>query len=67
MLKVGMRPASFNFLRFQKFRRDGESGKRFFEHVRTITAYLVFPGWDTLMTTLVKSKPPPEIAKQFLG
>ena len=41
--------------------------KRFFEHVRTITAYLVFPDWDTLMTTLIKSKPPPEIAKQILG
>jgi len=25
--------------------------KRFFEHIRTITAYLVFPDWQTLMTT----------------
>jgi len=41
--------------------------KRFFEHVRTITAYLVFPDWDTLMTTLIKSRPPPEIAKQIMG
>ena len=41
--------------------------KRFFEHIRTITAYLIFPDWDTLMTTLIKSKPPPEIANQILG
>jgi hypothetical protein len=41
--------------------------KRFFEHIRTITAYLVFPNWDTMMTTLIKSKPPPEIASQILG
>ena len=39
--------------------------KRFFEHIRTITAYLVFPDWDTLMTTLIRSKPPPEIASQI--
>ncbi|MGJ0531802.1 hypothetical protein [Methylocystis sp.] len=39
--------------------------KRFFEHIRTITAYLVFPDWRTLMTTLINSKPPPEIAKQI--
>ena len=39
--------------------------KRFFEHIRTITAYLVFPDWETLMTTLIKSKPPPEIEKQI--
>ena len=41
--------------------------KRFFEHIRTITAYLVFPNWNTLMTTLITSKPPTEIAKQILG
>jgi hypothetical protein len=41
--------------------------KRFFEHIRTITAYLVFPNWDTLMTTLIKSKPPPEIEMQIWG
>ena len=38
---------------------------RFFEHIRTITAYLVFPDWQTLMTTLIQSKPPPEIEKQI--
>lgn len=39
--------------------------KRFFEHIRTITAYLVFPNWKTLMQTLIDSKPPPEIAAQI--
>jgi DDE family transposase len=38
--------------------------KRFFEHIKTITAYLVFPDWQTLMQTLIDSKPPPEIAAQ---
>jgi len=37
---------------------------RFFEHIRTITAYLVFPDWATLMQTLIDSKPPPDIAAQ---
>lgn len=39
--------------------------KRFFEHIRTITAYLVFPSWEALMQTLIDSKPPPEIGKQI--
>ncbi len=39
--------------------------KRFFEHLRTITAYLVFPDWDTLMQTLIDSKPPPDIEAQI--
>ena len=39
--------------------------KRFFEHIRTITAYLVFPDWQTLMQTLIDSKPPPDIAAQI--
>ena len=29
--------------------------KRLFEHSRTITAYLVFPSWETLMQTLIDS------------
>jgi hypothetical protein len=37
--------------------------KRFFEHIRTLTAYLVFPDWRTL----INSKPPPEIEKQIAG
>lgn len=48
-------------------RQAKRARKRFFEHIRTITAYLVFPDWRTLMTTLINSKPPPEIAKQIEG
>jgi hypothetical protein len=50
-----------------KAREAKRARKRFFEHIRTITAYLVFPGWRTLMTTLIDSKPPPEIEKQIAG
>ena len=39
--------------------------KRFFEHIRTITAYLVFPDWNALMQTLIDSKPPPDIEAQI--
>jgi len=38
---------------------------RFFEHIRTITAYLVFPNWTTLMQTLIDSKPPPHVEAQL--
>jgi hypothetical protein len=38
--------------------------KRFFEHIRTIPAYLVFPNWKTLMQTLTDSKPPPNVEAQ---
>ena len=34
------------------------------EHLRTITADLVFPNWNTLMQTLIDSKPPPDIHAQ---
>jgi len=37
---------------------------RFFEHLRTITAYMVFPDWATLMQTLIDSKPPPSVEAQ---
>ena len=48
-----------------KAREPKRARKRFFEHIRTITEYLVFPDWKTLMTTLITSKPPPEVEKQF--
>ena len=48
-------------------RKAKRARKRFFEHIRTITAYLVFPDWQTLMITLINSKPPPEIEKQIAG
>jgi len=38
---------------------------RFFEHIRTITAYLVFPNWTTLMQTLIDSRPPPHVEAQL--
>jgi len=38
---------------------------RLFEHIRTITAYLVFPNWTTLMQTLIDSKPPPHVEAQL--
>ena len=48
-----------------KARQAKRARKRLFEHIRTVTAYLVFPDWRTLMITLIKSKPPPEIEKQL--
>jgi hypothetical protein len=48
-----------------KARQAKRARKRLFEHIRTITAYLVFPSWDTLMITLINSKPPPEIESQM--
>jgi hypothetical protein len=39
--------------------------QRFFEHIRTITAYLVFPDWQSLMQTLIDSRPPPDVAAQI--
>jgi len=48
-----------------KARTAKRGRKRFFEHIRTITAYLVFPDWQTLMQTLIDSKPPPDIAAQI--
>jgi len=48
-----------------KARLAKRARKRLFEHIRTITAYLVFPSWDTLMKTLINSKPPPEIQAQI--
>jgi hypothetical protein len=48
-----------------KAREAKRARERFFEHMRTITAYLVFPSWEILMTTSIKSKPPPEIKNQM--
>ena len=35
------------------------SRQRFFEHLRTITSYLVFPSWSALVRTLRTGQPPP--------
>jgi hypothetical protein len=48
-----------------KARETKRARRRFFEHIHTITAYLDFPDWRTLMETLITSKPPPEIEKQI--
>jgi len=48
-----------------KAREAKRTRKRFFEHIRTITEYLVFPDWKTLMETLITSKPPPDLEKQI--
>ena len=48
-----------------KARLAKRARKRLFEHIRTITAYLVFPTWEILMKTLINSKPPPEIEAQL--
>jgi hypothetical protein len=48
-----------------KARDAKQARKRFFEHIRTITEYLLFPDWRTLIETLIASKSPPEIEKQI--
>ena len=48
---------------FSPFYVGKEGG--FFEHIRTITAYLVFPDWSTLMQTLIDAKPPPHVEAQL--
>jgi hypothetical protein len=35
---------------------------RLFEHIRTITAYLVFPSWDSLFRSIRTGLPPPHTA-----
>ena len=35
--------------------------KRFFEELRVITTYLVFPSWSLLVETLTAGKPPPSV------
>ena len=35
--------------------------KRFFEDLRALTTYLVFPSWDLLVETLIAGKPPPAV------
>lgn len=50
---------------WMKARQAKRTRKRFFEHIRTIAEYLVFPDWKTLMITLITSKPPPDVEKQI--
>ena len=50
--------------RWRKAREAKGSRARFFEHLRTISAYLVFPTWAVFLQTLITSKPPPELQNQ---
>lgn len=34
---------------------------RFFDHIRTIVCYMVFPNWGALMRTLIDGQPPPAV------
>ena len=45
--------------RWEKARDILGSRQRFFEHLRTITSYLVFPSWSALVRTLRTGQPPP--------
>ena len=44
-----------------KARKTKKTRRRFFEHFRSITAYLVFPSWELFLKTLINSKPPPDV------
>ena len=46
-------------------RQAKKTRRRFFEHFRSITAYLVFPSWESFLKTLITSKPPPDVAAQI--
>jgi len=35
---------------------------RFFETIRSLTVYLVFPSWPDLLATLAFARPPPPLA-----
>ena len=50
--------------RWRKARAAKGSRPRFFEHLRTISAYIVFPTWAVFLETLFTSKPPPEMQNQ---
>ena len=45
-------------------RKAKGSRTRFFEHIRTLSAYIVFPDWDVFLETLIASKPPPQLQNQ---
>ncbi len=44
---------------WRRAHRETGTRMRLFEHIRTITAYHVFPSWQALMTTLITGLPPP--------
>ena len=44
-------------------RQAKKKRRRFFEHIATLCAYMVFPQWTVLLETIIASKPPPELQK----
>ena len=45
--------------KWQAARRAKGARTRFFMHLKTITAYIVFDNWNELLETIITSKPPP--------
>lgn len=48
--------------RWQEARRKLGARNRLFNHIRSISAYHVFPSWNALMRTIVTGVPPPNTA-----
>ena len=46
-------------------RQAKKKRRRFFEHIATLCAYMVFTDWTVLLETLIASKPPPELQKMI--
>ncbi len=46
---------------WQAARKKQGARYRFFDHIRTIVCYLVFPSWRALMRTLIDGRPPPAV------
>jgi divalent metal cation (Fe/Co/Zn/Cd) transporter len=44
---------------WQRARERLGARARLFEHIRSITAYYVFPSWHSLLRTIVTGVPPP--------
>lgn len=45
---------------WQKARERLGARARLFEHVRSITAYHLFPSWHSLLRTILTGVPPPQ-------
>jgi hypothetical protein len=46
---------------WQRARERIGARMRFFQHLSSITSYLVFPNWAALIRTLIDGQPPPEV------
>ena len=45
---------------WQESRQKVGAKMRLFEHIRTVTAYFVFPSWGSLLRTIRTGRPPPQ-------